>query len=67
MLSKATTLPEKHGGNKKKKTVQTHKTTRGKKTLFHRKKWWAAPLFILFPDLFEIIAQSAHGSGKPCF
>ena len=33
-----------------------------KKTVFHCNEWWATSLLILILGLFEIIAQSAHGS-----
>ena len=32
--------------------------------IFHSKEWWAASLFVLFPGLIEIIAQSADGTAK---
>ena len=32
--------------------------------IFHSKEWWAASLFVLFPGLFEIVAQSADGTAK---
>ena len=39
----------------------------GKKSAFQCKEWRAATLLILYPDLFEIIVQSAHGSAKNFF
>ena len=34
------------------------------KGVFHSKEWWAASLFVLFPGLIDIIAQSADGIAK---
>ena len=62
LVSKATTLPTKLGGSKKRWLLNKIKLTWDKKIVFHCKEWWAASLFILFPGLFEIVAQSADGT-----
>ena len=63
LVSKATTLPTKQRKKIKKRWLLNKiKLTWEKKTVFHCKEWWAASLFILFPGLFEIVAQSADGT-----
>ena len=62
LLAKATTLLTKLGGSKTRWLLNKIKLTYEMKTVFHCKEWWAASLFILFPGLFEIIAQSADGT-----
>ena len=61
-VSKATMLPTKLGQSKTRWLLNKIKLASEKKTIFHGNKWWAASLFTLFPGLFEIIAQSVHGS-----
>ena len=43
------------------------KLTLEKKIEFHCKEWWAASIFVLFPGLFAIIAQSAQVEAKHSF
>mgnify|MGYP001802931951 CR=1 FL=1 len=64
-MSKATTLLTKLGGSKKRWLLKKIKLPWIKHTVFHCKTWWTDNLFILFPGLFEIIAQSALGSAIP--
>ena len=64
LVWKATTLPTKLGGNKKRWLPNKIKSTWEKKTVFHCKEWWAASIFALFPCLFEIVTQSADGTAK---
>ena len=62
LVSKAATLLSKLGGSKKRWLLNKIKLTWEKKIAFHCKEKRAASLFILFPGLFEITAQSAHGT-----
>ena len=57
-MSKATALPTKLGGSKKKIAVQQNQINMGIKILYSiARHGELTPGFILFPGLFEIIAQ----------
>ena len=45
--------------------AQQNQINLGKENLIPLQVWCAASLFLLFPGLFEIIAQSAHVSAIP--
>ena len=63
LVSKATTLPTKLDGSKKRWLLNKIKLPWEKKIVFHCKEWWDASRFILLPGLFKIVAQSADGTG----
>ena len=61
LVSKAAILPTKHGGSKKRWQLKKHWINHWKLHSTAR-NGELPPFFILFPGLFEIIAQSAHGT-----
>ena len=64
-MSKATTLSTKLGMSKKRWLLNKNQNNLGKENcIFHCKELRAAFIFILFPGLFEIVAQSADGTAK---
>ena len=62
LVSKATTLRTKLGGSKKRWLLKQNNINLGKGNFIPLQGLWATSLFITFPGLFEIIAQSADGT-----
>ena len=64
-VSQATTLPTILGGSKKKMAAQQNQINLGKENLIPLQEMGSCLHFLLFPGLFEIIAQSSYGSAIP--